>query len=33
MGRTFRQKPIYLASKLLQTRQALGLSQNEMIRP
>ena len=32
MGRTFRRKPARLASKLLHIRQALGLSQNELIR-
>ena len=32
MGRTFRQKPRRLARKLLAIRQALGLSQNELIR-
>ena len=32
MGRTSRQKPLRLASKLLAIRQALGLSQNELIR-
>lgn len=32
MGRTSRQKPKRLANKLLRIRQALGLSQNEMIR-
>ena len=32
MGRTSRQKPLRLANKLLAIRQALGLSQNELIR-
>lgn len=32
MGRYSRQKPARLAEKLLHVRQALGLSQNEMIR-
>lgn len=32
MGRYHREKPAYLAEKLLQVRRALGLSQNEMIR-
>jgi transcriptional regulator with XRE-family HTH domain len=32
MGRYHRQKPSRLAEKLLRIRQALGLSQNEMIR-
>ena len=32
MGRYHRQKPARLAEKLLYIRQALGLSQNEMIR-
>ena len=32
MGRTFRQRRLRLASKLLAIRQALGLSQNELIR-
>lgn len=31
MGRTSRRKPTRLASKLLHIRQALGLSQNELI--
>jgi transcriptional regulator with XRE-family HTH domain len=32
MGRTSRQRPLRLASKLLAVRQALGFSQNELIR-
>jgi transcriptional regulator with XRE-family HTH domain len=32
MGRYHRQKPARLAEKLLHIRQALGLSQNQMIR-
>ena len=32
MGRKVREKPERLAEKLLQIRQALGLSQNKMIR-
>jgi transcriptional regulator with XRE-family HTH domain len=32
MGRYHREKPARLAEKLLQIRQSLGLSQNEMIR-
>jgi|SRR5215213_2852159 len=32
MGRTSRRKPARLGSKLLHIRQALGLSQNELIR-
>lgn len=32
MGRTSRQKPLRLANKLVAIRQALGLSQNELIR-
>jgi transcriptional regulator with XRE-family HTH domain len=32
MGKASRQKPIYLAEKLLKIRNALGLSQNEMLR-
>lgn len=32
MGRTFRRRPAGLAAKLLRIRQALGLSQNELIR-
>ena len=32
MGRTFRRRPAGLAAKLLHIRQALGLSQNELIR-
>lgn len=32
MGRTARQRPARLSGKLLQIRQALGLSQNELIR-
>jgi transcriptional regulator with XRE-family HTH domain len=32
MGKAVRERPARLAEKLLQIRQALGLSQNEMIR-
>jgi transcriptional regulator with XRE-family HTH domain len=32
MGKAVRERPVRLAEKLLQIRQALGLSQNEMIR-
>jgi transcriptional regulator with XRE-family HTH domain len=32
MGRTARRKPACLGAKLLHIRQALGLSQNELIR-
>lgn len=32
MGRYRRRRPVLLAAKLLQIREALGLSQNEMIR-
>jgi transcriptional regulator with XRE-family HTH domain len=32
MGRYEREKPAHLAEKLLQIRNALGLSQNQMIR-
>lgn len=32
MGRYHRQKPKHLAEKLLQIREKLGLSQNELIR-
>jgi transcriptional regulator with XRE-family HTH domain len=31
MGRTSREKPARLAEKLVQIREALGLSQNEML--
>lgn len=32
MGRTSRRKPAHLGEKLLRIRQALGLSQNQLIR-
>jgi transcriptional regulator with XRE-family HTH domain len=32
MGKAVRQRPVYLAEKLLHIRKALGLSQNGMIR-
>jgi transcriptional regulator with XRE-family HTH domain len=32
MGRTARRKPLRLAEKLLHIRQALGMSQNQLIR-
>jgi transcriptional regulator with XRE-family HTH domain len=32
MGRTSREKPVHLAGKLVKIRQALGLSQDEIIR-